>query len=91
MALDPFGRPWPLFSFLTFYIVGRTPWMGDYPATRLLSAHTRQHEQNKCTQTTMSQVGFEPTIAVFEGAKTVHDLDLAASAIGHNATIFLNK
>jgi hypothetical protein len=30
----------------------------------------------------MPQVGFEPTIPVFERAKTVHVLDLAATAIG---------
>jgi hypothetical protein len=30
----------------------------------------------------MSQVGFEPTIPVFERAKTVHALDRAAIVIG---------
>jgi hypothetical protein len=30
----------------------------------------------------MPQVGFEPTIAVFELANTVHDLDRAATQIG---------
>jgi hypothetical protein len=30
----------------------------------------------------MPQVGFEPTIAVFERAKTVHVLDRAATVIG---------
>jgi hypothetical protein len=30
----------------------------------------------------MSQVGFEPTISVFVRAKTVHDLDSAATVVG---------
>jgi hypothetical protein len=33
----------------------------------------------------MSQMGFEPTIQVFERAKTVHALELAATAIGSPA------
>jgi hypothetical protein len=33
----------------------------------------------------MPQVGFEPTIPVFERAKTVHDLDCAAIVIGGEA------
>jgi hypothetical protein len=31
----------------------------------------------------MAQVGFEPTIPVFERAKTVHALDRAVTAIGN--------
>jgi hypothetical protein len=35
----------------------------------------------------MSQVGFEPMIPVFERAKTVHDLDRAATVIAiYNTT-----
>jgi hypothetical protein len=30
----------------------------------------------------MPRVGFEPTITAFEGAKTVHTLDLAATVTG---------
>jgi hypothetical protein len=30
----------------------------------------------------MHQVGFEPTIPVFEGTKTIHALDRAANVIG---------
>jgi hypothetical protein len=33
----------------------------------------------------MPQVGFEPTIPVFQRAKTVHALDRAAAAIGLRA------
>jgi hypothetical protein len=36
-------------------------------------------------------MGFEPTIPVFERAKTVHDLDRAAAVIGsHKASIYKN-
>jgi hypothetical protein len=31
----------------------------------------------------MPRVGFEPTIQVFERAKTVHDLDRAATVVGY--------
>jgi hypothetical protein len=48
--------------------------------------HTGQH---KHTQTSMPQVGFEPTIPVFEWAKTVHALDRAATVIG--CTVFITN
>jgi hypothetical protein len=71
------------FSFLIFYTVGRTPWMGDQPVARPLPAHThRTQAQNKCTQTTMPPVGFESMTPAFERAKAVHILDLAAIMIG---------
>jgi hypothetical protein len=38
--------------------------------------------QNKHQQTSMPRAGFEPTIPAFERAKTVHDLDRAATVIG---------
>jgi hypothetical protein len=38
--------------------------------------------QNKHKQTSMARMGFEPTIPVFERAKTVHALDRAATVIG---------
>jgi hypothetical protein len=44
--------------------------------------HTKQRKQSKRTQTSMPRVGFEPTIPVFERAKTVHALDRAATLIG---------
>jgi hypothetical protein len=34
----------------------------------------------------MPRVGFEPTIPVFERAKTVHALDCAATVIGYTVT-----
>jgi hypothetical protein len=38
MALQSFVGPWSFFffSFLIFYTVGRTPWTGDQPVTRLI-------------------------------------------------------
>jgi hypothetical protein len=76
MALQSFVGPWPLFSFLIFYTVGKTPWTRDQPITRPIPAHTGQHKHS-----IKSQAGFEPTIPVFERAKTVHALDRAATVI----------
>jgi hypothetical protein len=42
-SADLFVGPWPLFSFLNFYTVGRTPWTGIIPSQgRYL--HTKQHK-----------------------------------------------
>jgi hypothetical protein len=43
--------------------------------------HTGQHRHRINSQTCMPWVGFEPTIPVFERAKTVHALDRAATSI----------
>jgi hypothetical protein len=82
MALHPFLVPWPIFQFLDLFrqsveLLGRgiSSSQGRY-------LYTVQHKQNKRTQTSMSQMGFEPTIPVFERAKTVHDLDRTATVIG---------
>jgi hypothetical protein len=56
--------------------------MGNQPVARPLPTHRTTQTQNKRTQTSMPQVGFEPTIPVFEWAKTVHVLDRAATVIG---------
>jgi hypothetical protein len=69
------------FSFLIFYTVGRIPWMGDQPIARPLPAQRTAQTHNKCTQISMPQVGFEPTIPAFKWVKTVHDLDRAATVI----------
>jgi hypothetical protein len=61
MVPQPFCGPL-LFHFLNLYTVGRTP------------AHRTTETEKKCTQISMSQVGFEPIITVFERAKTVHAL-----------------
>jgi hypothetical protein len=82
MALEPFVGPWPRFQLLEFYTVSRTPWTGDQPVARPLHIHR--------TQTSMPEVGFEPTIPVFERAKTVHALETLhteekhVSSCGHN-------
>jgi hypothetical protein len=70
------------FSLLILYTVGRIAWTGDQPVARLLLTHRTTQIENKCTQTSMPRVGFEPMIAVLERAKTVHGLDRAATAIG---------
>jgi hypothetical protein len=67
-ALMGFGR---FFSFVIFYTVGR-----------LLPAHRTAQTQNKRTQISVSLIGFEPTVPVFERTKTVHALDRAATLIG---------
>jgi hypothetical protein len=51
----------------------------DQPVARPLPAHRTAQTQNKRTQTSMRQLGFEPTIPVFGRAKTVHALDRAAT------------
>jgi hypothetical protein len=73
MAVRPLLGPLPLFSFLIFYTVGRTS-----PVARPLPAHSTAQTQ----QTSIPQVGIEPTIPVFERAETVHAVDRAATMIG---------
>jgi hypothetical protein len=74
ISLQPFTGPRPLFSFLIFYTVGRTQ------SVARRNVHTQTAEtQNTRTQTTMPQVGYEPTIPVSERVKTVHALDRAAT------------
>jgi hypothetical protein len=47
--------------------------------------HRTAQIQNKRTQTSTPQVGLEPTIPVFEWAKTVHALDRAATVTGRRS------
>jgi hypothetical protein len=74
--------PWPLFQFLNLYTVGRTLLTWDEPVARPLATHRTTQTQNTRTQTSMPRVGLEPTIPVFERAKTVHASDRTATAIG---------
>jgi hypothetical protein len=74
MSLQPSVGPWPHFQFLNPYTVSRTPWTGEQPIARLLLARRTEQTQNKRTQTSMPQVGFELTIPVFERAKTARPL-----------------
>jgi hypothetical protein len=83
MALQLFVGPWPNFNVLSFYTVSSIPWTGDQPVARPVSAHITAQTQNKRTETSMPQMGLEPTIRVFERAKTVHALDSAATVIGN--------
>jgi hypothetical protein len=66
----------------SYYTVGSTPWTGDQPVARLLPAHRTTQTQNKRTQAFIAQVGFEPTIPVFERAKAVHALERMATVTG---------
>jgi hypothetical protein len=78
-ALADLGR---FFSFLIPYIVVEAPWKGDQPVVRPLLPHRKTQTENKCTQTSILCVGFEPTIPAFERAKTVHASDRAATVVG---------
>jgi hypothetical protein len=71
------------FGFLIFYTVGRIPWTGDQPVARPLPVHRAAQTEKKRTQTSMSQVGFEPTIPVFEKMKTVHALERMTTVTGN--------
>jgi hypothetical protein len=77
------------FSFLILYTVGRTPWTEDQPIARPLPTHRTTQTQNKHRQTSMPEVGFEPTIGVFERANTVHALDRGATVIGHYILVYI--
>jgi hypothetical protein len=59
-------------QFYDHFTDGRTPWKGD----QLITTPLPKHRINAYThQTSMPYVGFEPTIAASEWAKTVHALD----------------
>jgi hypothetical protein len=83
MALQPFVGLWPLFQFLNLYAVGRTPSTEISPSQGLyLHAEQHKHRINAYRHISMLLVVFEPAIPVFERAKTVQDLDRAATVIG---------
>jgi hypothetical protein len=73
-ALAAISVPWS-------YRVGKTPRTGDQPVARPLPTQGTTKPQKKRTQTSMPWVGFEPTIPVFERAKTVHALDRADTEV----------
>jgi hypothetical protein len=77
-------HPWNIsfrFCFLILYTVGRTPWRRDktVPITHceLVVNYSALPNTNRLNtkRTSMPWVGYEPTIPVFERAKTVHALD----------------
>jgi hypothetical protein len=76
MVLQTFVGPWPIFRFLDL-LHSRIPWTGDQHVARPLPAHRTAQTQNTRKEASMPQVGFEPTITVFEWAKTVHIYCLA--------------
>jgi hypothetical protein len=53
--------------------------MGDQSVARSVTAHRTAQTQYKRTQTSMPQMGFEPTIPVFVRTKTVRGLDREAT------------
>jgi hypothetical protein len=82
MVLQPLWALAVFFSSLLYTQSAGLLGRGDQPVARLLPARRTTQTQNKRTQTSMPGVGFEPTIPAFERAKTVHDLDRAATVIG---------
>jgi hypothetical protein len=56
---------------------------GDQHVARPLPTHRTTQIENKRTQTSMPRVRFEPKTPVFERAKAVHALDLAATVNGN--------
>jgi hypothetical protein len=85
---SPCGH-WPLFQFLNLYTVGTTFGRGISPSQGLY-LYTEQHKQ-RIKHTDIHELGFEPTISVFERAKTVHALDGAATVIGSFPDVFILK
>jgi hypothetical protein len=80
LALQPL---WTMADFFSFVINtqsvglfgrGISPSQGRY-------LYTERHKHRINKQTSMPREGFEPTIPVFERAKTVHALDRAATEI----------
>jgi hypothetical protein len=83
-ALQTFLGPWPVLSVSctqSLELFGR----GISPS-QVRYLHGTTQTQNKRTRTSMAWVGFEPTIPVFEQAKTFHALDHAATVIGFSKT-----
>jgi hypothetical protein len=81
-----------LFFSLDVYTIGRTPWTSDQPAARPLPKYRRTQTQNNVRarthkhththQTSMPEVGFQPTITASAWAKSVHTLDRSATMTG---------
>jgi hypothetical protein len=69
MALKLFVGPWPLFSFLILYTVGRTPWTEDQCVPRPLYLHTEQYKHR-------INAGWHPWLS--SGTRT-HDPNFRAS------------
>jgi hypothetical protein len=75
------------FNFLIFFTQSVGPLGRGISPSQGRCLHTEQHKtQNKRTQTSIPWAGIEPTIPVFELAKTVYALDRAATVIGQGTT-----
>jgi hypothetical protein len=48
---------------------------------RKAATYTEQHKQRKGNRTSMSRVGFQPTVPVFEGAKTFLAIEVPGPSI----------
>jgi hypothetical protein len=82
MALQTFVGSWPLFQFLDL-LNSRKDSLDGGLARRKAATCTQDSTHTEFNaQTSMPQVGFEPTIPVFERAKTVHALDRAVTVMG---------
>jgi hypothetical protein len=74
------ARCWALAAFFSFLVYTQSVGLlgeGAQPVAKPLPTHRTTQ-----TQTSMPEVGFEPTNPVFERAKTVHALDRVAIIIG---------
>jgi hypothetical protein len=82
MALQPL---WALASFsVSWSVHSRYDSLDGGSALCKAAAYTQGNTNTeKRKQTSMPLVGYEPTIPVFEWAKTVHALDRATTMIGN--------
>jgi hypothetical protein len=84
VALQSFVGPSQLFSVSGSYTQS-VELLGPATVRRKAAAYSQNKQiQNTRTQTSMSWVGFEPTIPEFEREKTIHALDHSPTMIGQN-------
>jgi hypothetical protein len=81
MALQPVLGPWQLFQFLDLLHSPYDSLVGG-SARHKAATFTQDSINTEWTQTPMPQMGFEPTILVFERTKTVLALYLAVTVLG---------
>jgi hypothetical protein len=66
MALQPFVRPWPPFQFLDFFTQSLGLLRRGISPSQSRNLHAGQHKHRTNAHTSMPQVGFKPTIPVFQ-------------------------
>jgi hypothetical protein len=89
LTLWGIGHPWNALLYFSLSILRQSVGLlgrGISPSQGRYLTKT----QNKRTQTSMPWVGFEPTVPVFERAKTVHALDRSGTVIA-SSTYTLSK